>query len=210
MPLASILNYGLLPRSALEKWPNPPQFVDSERFDNRKDAICLSIGFPNYQMFNTRRASGRIGSWVVLEIKADVLWEMDCAFCWHNAASREIIYTPIDELRKFDSLLKMFADEVLINGESRRRHAIPSWYTTNPQAEVLAFGGISPEKISCLHVEDSATLSQCQSLITAMGSLQAKIGRQYFRARQDYSIWRKTVRSEDQAAWPEDPFSCPF
>ena len=53
--LSSILQNGLLSRKALEilEETRGQQFLfnDRKRKDGHKDAICLSISFPNYQMF---------------------------------------------------------------------------------------------------------------------------------------------------------------
>jgi hypothetical protein len=49
--LSSILQNGLLSRKALETSGQQFLFNDPDRIDGHKEAICLSISFPNYKMF---------------------------------------------------------------------------------------------------------------------------------------------------------------
>jgi hypothetical protein len=49
--LVGILAEGILPRSTLEGRPSGVIFNDDIRTDNHKEAVCLSISFPNYKMF---------------------------------------------------------------------------------------------------------------------------------------------------------------
>lgn len=85
--VASILREGLLPRDELEvRHFHPATFNDLHRWDNFKNAVCLSISFPNYQMFYSHRWRGD-DAWAVIELNAAILWEIPCAFCIDNAAS---------------------------------------------------------------------------------------------------------------------------
>jgi len=49
--LAGILADGILPRSAPGGQARRVIFNDGVRIDGHKDAVCLSVSFPNYKMF---------------------------------------------------------------------------------------------------------------------------------------------------------------
>ena len=91
--LSSILQQGLLGRSFLEKRGQPFEWNDEQRLDAHKEAVCLSISFPNYQMFFSVRERKKKANeandsqWIVLLLDANILWELDCAFFQENAAS---------------------------------------------------------------------------------------------------------------------------
>lgn len=64
--LNSILQHGLLGRAQLESmsWLEPPKYNDTYRLDGQREAICLSISFPNYKMFYKYSFNNR-SDWVV-------------------------------------------------------------------------------------------------------------------------------------------------
>src|SRR5436190_20996431 len=84
--LAGILADGILPRATLETASRRVIFNDDIRTDGHKEAACLSVSFPNYKMFYKYRSADQTATWTVLLIQAEVLWELDCAFCWANAS----------------------------------------------------------------------------------------------------------------------------
>ena len=93
--LRSILQEGLLSHSNLETREPRPLFNDNDRADWCPEANCLSISFPNYKMFYSirgkKKAEGvKDSQWVILLLNADILWELDCAFCQTNAASSSL------------------------------------------------------------------------------------------------------------------------
>ena len=57
--LQNILQEGLLGRSFLEERRQEFLFNDNDRADGHKEAVCLSISFPNYQMFYRIREKKR-------------------------------------------------------------------------------------------------------------------------------------------------------
>lgn len=81
--LHSILQQGLLGRNLLETRRQQFLFNDHDRVDGHKEAICLSISFPNYQMFYSIREEKKEtqeandSQWVVLLLDAKVLWELE-------------------------------------------------------------------------------------------------------------------------------------
>lgn len=91
--LSSILQQGLLGRTLLEERGQDFEWNDPQRLDEHKEAVCLSIGFPNYLMFfNVRERKKRANEtndsqWIILFLDVNILWELDCAFFQKNAAS---------------------------------------------------------------------------------------------------------------------------
>ena len=110
----SIFDHGLLPRQMLlERWGNRPDLFkanDARRFDQHLDANCLSISFPNYRMFHRYRKSDPLRFWVVLLIKPEILWKLDCAFCVTNASAKHISSTPVELLKPASALAALFDD----------------------------------------------------------------------------------------------------
>jgi hypothetical protein len=197
--LAGILAEGLLPRSELERRATPPPFNDDLRLDCHRDAVCLSISFPNYLMFLKCRSIDPTVAWVVLEIRPKVLWELDCAFCKHNAASYEIRSGAKSPLQKPQALQDMFAQEVAVKGTVHRRKDIPPYFPTDPQAEVLVFGRIQPSHITTVHFGNNANLSSWLQQAPPTPNCKVLTNPAFFSYRQDWADW-KQERSADEGA----------
>ena len=163
-----------------------PVFNDQKRSDGYKNAICLSISFPNYQMFYKYSAENQ-ADWAILLLKPAVLWELDCAYCQENAASKAVLPIPLEDRRNPDALRKMFSD---YGNVSRQSLNIPNNYPTHPQAEVLVFDAISPEYIQSVHFYDLRTLEQWRSSHQTIYSQKLNYNQQYFVPRVDWAIWK--------------------
>jgi ssDNA thymidine ADP-ribosyltransferase, DarT len=208
--LAGILKEGLVPRASLEARTRRPIFNDQVRRDGHKDAVCLSISFPNYRMFYKYRCADQTSTWSVLLIKPDVLWEFDCAFCWTNAADSAIIRQPLAILKESSSLRRMFTDRCEITGVNRADCQIPDKFPTDPQAEVLVFSHIPLSFITGVTFPDAwAQAKYCgppqQTVPASFGVNSA-----YFRPRCDWEIWRPTTETNRGDEWQEDLSSIPF
>lgn len=196
--LSSILQRGLLGRRVLENqsYDIRPQYNDLYRIDGYKEAICLSISFPNYQMFYRYSNSDR-QNWVVLLLRASLLWNLDCAFCQENAASNSVTQIPIEVRKESNALQQMFSD---YRGIDREKLRIPDNYPTHPQAEVLVFERIEPRYI---HEVQFYNLESAQNWLNnqqAAYTQEFYYGDHFFRPRQDYQVWsptRQDVISED-------------
>ena len=191
--LHSILQNGLLSRDTLDmrKQQFGQQFLfnDPDRFDGHKDAICLSISFPNYQMFyNYRDNTEGINDsqWIVLLLDAKILWELNCAFCQRNAASRAISNISLADRRKPEALKGMFEDFYNIKHQNL---LIPQNYPTHPQAEVLVFDPIPTQYIKAIHFWEEDALNQWLPNRTRTDYKTFR-NRQYFRPRSDFAVWR--------------------
>ncbi|MDE0300282.1 MAG: DarT ssDNA thymidine ADP-ribosyltransferase family protein [Candidatus Poribacteria bacterium] len=192
--LSSILRDGLLSRETLEERRQTFDFNDSERFDRQKDAICLSISFPNSEMFYVTRENKQQAEdvshskWVVLLLDVKVLWELDCGFCQENAAAKCMHETPWKEKTKPESLQNMFVEVVTDTKEKDYRREdlqIPDNYPTHPQAEVLAKGHIPANYIKEICFQDSRAMERWKSSITESVSPKLIADKKYFIPRSN-------------------------
>jgi len=180
----SILRHGLISRQELENSGMLSEFNDDYRLDFQEDAICCSLGHPNYKMFYSLRQSNADVKWVVLAIAPDVLWEKDCAFCVSNAASNEVTCIPISLRKQLDAFNKLFEE---IDGKpSRAELGISDCCPTNPQAEILIFEQIEPEYIIGAITQDKATETE---LKTKYSHFEFLYHSALFSARKDYNHW---------------------
>ncbi len=189
--LSSILTHGLLPRDTLESGQFPQAvFNDHERLDNCRDALCLSIGFPNYKMFYPLHKDSPY-DWVVLEIDPCVLWEKDCAFCVENAAAEAVRSVPITTRKTAAAFARLFDDYHGDNQYSRRDSlCIPDGFPTHPQSEVLVFGPIEPSHIRAIHFKDFKALQKTRSRLGDKSALYGMGTKpDYFKGRRDHAYW---------------------
>jgi hypothetical protein len=183
--LKNIMDYGLIPRSLLESGGIESTFNDSDRIDGCPDASCLSINFPNYKMFWAYRQSLSGVQWVVLAIKARILWEKNCAFCQENAASNAVTRIPLQDRKGVNAFIRLY-DEI-DNKPSRKDLGISDSTPTNPQAEVLVFDIIESELIEVVVVENQETYNET---IKKCPGIKPQIQPAFYSARKDYSHWK--------------------
>ncbi len=191
--LRRILEEGLLSRKTLEKRRDPlkkkPIFNDPKRLDKHPEAICLSIGFPNYSMFY-KHASENQSQWVVLLLDAKLLWELDCAFCQENAASNAVRNIPLENRKHPNALNNMFKE--YYRTISRQSLSIPSHYPTHPEAEVLVFNRIPVAYIKKVHFYKKTALEQWRSSNPKMDAKTKTFlySEHYFSPRCDRKVWQ--------------------
>lgn len=197
--LESILEEGLLSRDLLEARVGKlkPKYNDLHRFDDCRNAISLSISFPNYRMFYTYSSKNQ-SDWVILLLDASVLWNLDCAFCQDNAAANVVKRVPLATRKQINSFYMMFEDYEQIR---RKDLDIPESYTTNPQAEVLIFDSISPYYIKQVHFYSQEALSKWLNFDQDIHNKYKNIlcndetffvsSQKYFKYRQDFKTWKK-------------------
>lgn len=197
--LRGILQGGLIGRDLLEASGQQFSFNDPDRADGHKEAVCLSISFPNYQMFYRIRGRKKEteglddSQWVILLLDVKVLWELDCAFCQENAARTAVSATPLEVRKGPEGLKDMFKDFYNIKHQDL---PIPDpyltypkdAYPTHPQAEVLVLDSIGIQYIKAIHFWNETTLEKWRS---NYGNSQFfSVNQQYFQARPDYEVWR--------------------
>ena len=193
--LRSILEEGLLDRSILETRAEV-SFNDPNRWDRQKNAICLNISFPNYKLFSkfsrpSENSNPDYSKWIVLLLKAAVLWELDCAFCKENAAANNVSKIPIEERKQPNALEGLFDEYYTDNkGDSYNRHSsqLPEHFTTHPQAEVLVFDRIRTEYIQEIHFINETAWNQWRSINTGDYSPRFCVNDQYFQFGRDKII----------------------
>lgn len=144
--ISSILEHGLLSRTAVTELPpgQRPIVNDVQRIDGQCGSISVSLSYPNYKMFYKYRMLNSNIMWVVLTLSTQILWELDCAFCYRNASTHEMSHIPLAERKTYESLVQMFGD---VGDKSRRQLCLLPSYTTDPQAEVLVLEAIPSSMI---------------------------------------------------------------
>ncbi len=196
--LSSILHRGLWSRRCLEDLPpsKRPPFTDPDRYDGYKEAICLSIGFPNYRMLFQKTGRDKQSLWVILLIDTKVLWKLDCAFCHQNASSNLVNRIPLEERKKSSSLKRMFRDQDCDNkGSYQRQLQIPKDYPTHPQAEVLVFDPIPAMYIKTVLFYNGTVLKKWREDNTRSYTQKFFAKNQYFKPRCDYAAWQSGNRN---------------
>jgi hypothetical protein len=206
--LAGILAEGILPRSALEGRARRVISNDEIRTDGHKDAVCLSVSFPNYKMFYKYRQIDHTATWAILLIRPDVLWELACGFCWVNAACSAISKLPLAVLKDSSSLAKMFADKCEVSGISRAACDIPNWFPTNPQAEVLAFSRVPVSYFTAAYFQEQG--GRAKFLPPQGTPLTVGVKPDYFSARSDWQAWKQVAEASSGEIWQDAPSSVPF
>lgn len=183
--LDSILQNGLINREELELQASPPDFNDHYRYDLQKDAVCCSIGHPNYKLFYRLRINNPEEEWVVIGCEPSILWEKDCAFCVENAASNNVTCIPIQNRKGLHAFNEMFEE---IDGvPSREDLALPNDCPTNPQAEILVFETIEPEQIVGAICPSKAIENE---LKIRYPNFEFLYHRAHYSARKDYGHWK--------------------
>ena len=204
--LSGIFEHGLLPVDTLERKdiffaPN-----DSWRHDLCRDAVCLSIEFPNYKTFYKHQMEHKDESWVdwaVLQLDASILvddFDVDLGFCWKcafyetNAANgkfREANADPVERMsvhHGVEAFEKLFAE---INDKPTRNElGIPDCYPTDPQAEVLFFGEIPIKYITKVIFAKEEVLKQSSSLGIPK-EIEICVDGSLFAPRRDWGHWTK-------------------
>ena len=190
--LIGILRYGLLSRRTLSERHMRFYAVDHDRLDGCPDAVCLSVGFPNYMLFYSKRLNYfreeqvSHSQWVVLLLDVRILCEMECEFCQLNAASNLEREIPRRERRKPEALEKMFSD---FDDIRRLDLNLPRSFPTNPQAEVLVFGQIPAVYIRQVHFGDYFTFSAWRDHVRSITAAGVFHKTDYFSARKDHKFW---------------------
>lgn len=189
----SILLHGLMSIMEMKKQGLHYYPTDQDRHDNVEDAVCLSISFPNYRMFYNKRRSIK-DTFVVLGLNPKILWELQCCFCYSNAANSSIsrlLQANRNKLTGLKALQRLFAETILTKElrTVKRDPNIPSYYTTDPQAEVLCLNSIPVHYIQAIYYEHNP-----DAILKEVSSDWHHLLKQksdYFRQRQDWKQWSK-------------------
>lgn len=136
--------------------------TDRSRYDRYQNAICLSISKPNKWMFQKKKEQGF--DLCLLLISPKVLYQKNCAFYPHNAATASYRNVPLAQLTGVSALENMFENPITYQKSGLEPQSIwrTQWLnlceTTSDQAEVQCFDNIEPEYIQYI-IEDDIPLS---------------------------------------------------
>ncbi len=209
--LGSILREGLLSRERLDTQGISCQINDVDRIDGHKDRICLSLSFPNYRMFFSIREQKKTtddvydSQWVVLILDAELLWELDCAFCQENASSNRVRQIPLEDRKHPKEFRALFGDESDYDTREIRCKSlgIPRNFPTNPQAEILVFDRISSRYIKEVIFFDFPAMRQWECGNVGNFTQKCRYDMEYFYPRVDHEFWSRAVSESKEGPSPE-------
>lgn len=179
--IESILCYGLLTRSFMDKSNITYSYNDLYRYDNLDNSVSLSIMFPNYKMFYKIRRENQNARWGVILLKAIEIIKLNCVFCRTNAANSEVSRIPVSQRKGYSAFEDMFYER---NDISRAEMGLPSCFSTDPQAEILVCDNIPPKCIEYICVEKEIDMEFLKSK-----GINACVNDVYFAPRCDYLRW---------------------
>lgn len=194
--LPNILKFGIISRDSVSQKIEDGErgkfmITDTERLEGRTDCICMSVSFPNYKMFFKKRKELPAIPFVLLEI--DIEGGLCCpdtsfAFFDTNAATGRSKKNPISD-EEILSHCTLEAAKQMFREEGRSK-LIPPSYPTNPQAEVLFKGMVSPKAIKRYLVgnrEDWVAVYNYPGMEKIQDKIQ--IDKKLFSPREDYTQW---------------------
>jgi hypothetical protein len=212
--LYGIARDGIIPRSELQE-SDVVYFNDDERLDEFLTASSFSVSFPNYQLFyNFREQKFPNTKWAVIEVSPKLMWAQKSIFSPSNAASSASRQKTPKQRATSAAFQSMFTDFSCVkNGKPftirRQSLAIPPYYTTNPQAEVLVFGRVLPIFISRIVFPSLKELGWTKLNCQLPSHVQLDVEHSLFSYRNDYAAWKNipTERTVDTEPLNDDiPF----
>lgn len=202
--LENIFKNGLLSRSDLDRNNIIYLSNDDLRLDQQLASISLSISFPNYKLFHKYKQNSP-NNWVVIALFPQILWELDCAFCYQNAASKDVSDIPLDILQQADAFEDLFDDNDWVE---RKKLHIPDCFPTNPQAEILVMDPIPVKYFSAVYFYDVQSRNKWHHMNPIIQPDILAVEREFFSPRCDWGFWRTPSNNSDTIQMsPEDiPF----
>ena len=184
--LQNIFRYGLLPKKSLLNNGINAEFNDNYRYDDCENALCASLEFPNYKMFYSLRTDNPDVDWAVIKLDARIFLDYDCAFCVTNAGSEESYSVNLKDRMGTRALKKLYEDYP--GKPSRQEMKLKDWYPTNPQAEVLIFGGVPVKYIEEVYFSNNKALRKYCACIP--NEIRASVNTYWFYPREDWRYWQ--------------------
>lgn len=171
---------------------------DYRRAEGHRDAICLSISFPNYLMFYRYRQIYQKMTWVIIELSPTVLLNHRCAFFPRNAS--EYCYRHQDPTRfqTAKALEEMFTEVDPISGNTRAALGLKPWEPTNPQAEVLCFEPIPVYMIKTVYFETEQRLLGFIDRYGDAHLFELEVDKTFFAPRHDWRSWSRSSQKHDK------------
>jgi hypothetical protein len=193
--LPSILRHGLIPRAELEADRSMAAiFNDEDRLERRRDCSCLSISRINYKMFHKYSSQAE---WCIIHFDVSLLWKQKSIFCETNAAS----FGAVDCAEKFgwsgEGLAQLFKDPVqtrqgVVARASLMPRGLPRNETSDPQAEVLVQGRVSPDCIRGVFFGRFADLQDMKRYFAGK-QIRCEVDESQFGPRKDYAFWKRAI-----------------
>ena len=179
--IGSIAAVGIQSRSWLTTNGIDYSITDNRRLDGWLDHVSLSIEFPNYQMLYKKRMEKRSAKWAIVILDANLLNDCDARFYPTNAGRYRKENYEGDEFTASSAFNRLF--------DEPRESGLPLHYASNPQAEVMVPGGISPKHVKEIHF----FVPPPSELLKELNELRHKvvISKQYFDYRRDWRFWQK-------------------
>lgn len=188
--LESILTNGLLSRKYLDSNKIKHAFNDNERWDNKINATCLSIEFPNEFLLKKFKEKYINAKWVIILLDIKLL-NNNCNkyFCNKNAGGASS-WLNCDYSQTFHAFESLFNEK--INSKSLARSDqlyIKKYLPTDVQAEILIEDNIQPKFIKKLIFETQNDLEICKSSFVDKGLLEKYnpiVNSQFYNSRQNF------------------------
>ncbi len=203
--VSAILKYGLIPRDFLEKKPlrNMIQsvFPDDNRYDNLMSSNCISISFPNYKLFYSKRKElGK--NWSVVLIDPKILSYCPCLFFRENVAKG------ISGRSTKQGFQEMFYDKRINNTPENLREylRLPECFATNPQAEILVNSAIPHKFIKAAYVEKWSVKKLIEARCGKKFKEKIWVSDKYFQGRHDHHYWQKDPKTTKKEKEPNGDF----
>ena len=185
--LPSILTHGLLSIADLEEAEVDYNFNDNLRLDNLEDSISVSISSPNYKMFYQLRNDNPSDNWVVLILDSAKILNLDCAFCYTNAANINVSSIPLVERKTYSAFQTLFAEKQ--DHATRKEMGLSPNEPTDPQAEILVFNPIPVSAIKMAYFNNVQVMEQYSTLLD-IANIPFACNSKYYYPRHDYSFWQ--------------------
>lgn len=196
--LPSILVHGLATRAEIDTGGiSHATVTDSQRLDNLRESVSLSISHPNYRMFYSyRQAYGPAGNWCVVGLDPSVLWQLKCLYCTVNASTSGMVRRAKDWGQNEQSFQSMFRDPVgtsVSSSTPRAELGLNDAHPSDPQAEVLVLERISAKYVQEIAVIDQRTRVAVEDDLRRSGLFEQcrllSVDERLFDRRHDWQYW---------------------
>lgn len=162
--LDSILSNGLCSRSYLHQKGTHGVYLDNVRADGKLDFISLSVSFPNYRMFYTRRKNDERITWAVISLSPSLLWEItdrEIQFFDTNAAYQKFRDVSDESLQSADAFASLFADSITNkDGQLARDNRLLPKDPTDVQAEIMVERHIETRYIGKIFLNNQTMVNE--------------------------------------------------
>lgn len=181
--LSTILKHGILSISELEKWNMLYDNNDASRLDRRIYGVSCSIMWPNHKMLFVKSRESENDKYVLVKLKPNVLWDLDCLFFKSNAAKKELQQMHDDYFRGVNAFKRLFEYCVY---ERKRNLDTKAYWPTDVQAEVVVLNQIPVRYIAEIICKDAETMKEVYGLCVCNREICVSRNSSLFDMRPDY------------------------